>query len=110
MNESQNQDWLEALLKQAQDEIEDAGFASRVLQALPLQSPGRRYRFAVVMAFTALACLLCFFFLPAGQFIWESVLLVFNPNSWISASVSIGSLVMVAMVIWGALSVATASE
>jgi hypothetical protein len=110
MNEPQDRDWLDSLLQRAEDEIEDAGFSSRVLQALPPQPGDERFRYLVLMAFAAAASVLCFFLLPAGNFVWESVRQVFNPNAWITASVSIGSMVMVAMIVWGALSIVTASD
>ena len=110
MNQSDGRDWLDAVLRRVEGDIPDAGFCDRVMQALPPKPDGERFRFVVVTTFAAVASLVCFFLLPAGDFVWESVCQVFSPDAWITASVSIGSLVIVAMIIWGSYSLATAGD
>jgi hypothetical protein len=102
MEPEREDQWLDSLLSSEQEEIPDSGFTARVLAALPpRRSPARR-RFWILGTSILLACLVCFWILPAGRFLWETL------ERAAFLQVSLGSVIvllsLVGTIVWGAFS------
>ena len=82
-----NDDELDRQLREAVPYIEDAGFTTRVLKSLP--SPARaveRFRGAILITITALACALAYLLSGRGEFVNGFVVRVSElPMTWLLA-------------------------
>jgi hypothetical protein len=69
MNQSPQEDWLDARLREEMPYIDDDGFTARVVQKLPAAHPRRSFRGAILLAATILASLLAYFLSDGGRFL-----------------------------------------
>lgn len=97
-----HRDWLDELLAQPEPEIEDSGFSSRVLKAIPKRRSPFRMRLWILLICTLVACVISFWILPSGEYLWTSVSEVFVFESWIGIGVPVTSLLVVVMIVFGA--------
>ncbi|OGQ77489.1 MAG: hypothetical protein A2289_15060 [Deltaproteobacteria bacterium RIFOXYA12_FULL_58_15] len=106
-----NDDWLDAMLRDDDQYIQDGGFADRVLQALPPKRRQRTRRSAILLASAVIACLLGFVVLPGGQFLLATVTsLIKFGIAPTSTNLPVVSLAVLATTIWGAVAVAQSPE
>ena len=69
MDETLQEDWLDARLREEMPYIDDDGFTTRVLQKLPAAHPRRSFRGAILLCATILASLLAYFLSDGGRFL-----------------------------------------
>jgi hypothetical protein len=100
MDKLPEKDWLEELLAQPEPEIEDCDFTVWVLKAVPQRRSSSRIRLLIMLIFTFVACVLSFWVLPTGDYLWAVVDEAFCFESWIG--VPITSLLVVLMIVFGA--------
>ena len=69
MDETLQEDWLDARLREEMPYIDDDGFTTRVLQKLPAAHPRRSFRGAILLCATILASVLAYFLSDGGRFL-----------------------------------------
>jgi len=97
--DAQQQDWLDTTLARHAEYIADEGFTARVMASLP--APRRsRLRTPVLLASTALACLLAFVAFPGAACLVQAVHDVVAKEAW-KGTVPFAALAIVLMIVWG---------
>jgi len=107
MNQTRPDKWLEDLLDTEEPRIEDAGFTARVMDTLPRRRPNGLFRAAVILGVTALVSFLVLFVLPGGQVITDIVMSAARADLH---PVSIPLFLIVGLIAWGTIALATAEE
>jgi len=107
MNQTNPDKWIEDLLDTAEPKIEDAGFSARVMDALPKKRLNGAFRYAVILGITAIASFLVLFVLPGGQAITEIIMRAVRADSHLA---SISMFMVIGLIAWGTISLATAEE
>ena len=98
-------DELDRQLREAVPYIDDTGFTSRVLQSLPHRPAIERFRGAILVAITALACALAYLLSGRGGFVNDFVMRVSElPMMWLlgltfGAGIVVGALGLTAAVL-----------
>ena len=71
--DAQQEDWLDARLRDDASYIDDAGFTSGVVHKLPARRVRRSYRAAILLAVTLVAGIVAYLLAGGGSFIGETV-------------------------------------
>jgi hypothetical protein len=109
MTNTKEKDWLDAILEQKEEEVDDLGFSARVMENLPKRTVSHKLRSLVVLGFTLVSCLLTFFVLPGGDYLWNTISEVFCFSCW-EIAVPVSSLAMVLVIVFSTVSFAVAES
>ena len=69
----QDEDWLDAKLRDEMPYIDDDGFTSRVSQELPVRRGSTKARSAILLSFSVVAALIAYFVAGGGSFAMDVV-------------------------------------
>lgn len=106
MSEDNQDKWLEDLLDTEEPRLADQGFSARVMDALPRRRLNGYLRHVVILGATVLASFLVLFVLPGGKAITEVMTRAFQSEFLLS----IPLLMIVGLITWGAIALATAED
>lgn len=98
LNEQNEDDWLDARLREEAPYLDDAGFTARVVQQLPTPARARSTRAVILLGFTIIASLLAYFVSGRGTFLTDTaVFLVAMPLVTVFALAGVCALVVMAV-------------
>ena len=104
MNTHQTDDWLDKLLTEQSDYIDDHGFTQQVMSSLPKKKNYAQLRAAILSIFSVLACIVGFIILPGAEFLVNGLAQLTNFKSF--SSVHLLVLIPIALLYWGAITAA----
>ena len=93
MDENQQDDWLDARVRDEAVYIDDGGFTARVVQKLPARPVRHVLRAVILLGLTVAACVAAYLISGGGWFIAEGVTrfaLLPLPVIWLSAAIATG--------------------
>ncbi len=82
MDESLQEDWLDAKLREEAPYIDDAGFTALVMHQLPARRPSRSRRSAIIVAVSAFALVVAYFASGGGAFVGDSAAFLVAMPIW----------------------------
>ena len=78
----ENTDWLEQVLREEHEHIDDAGFTGRMMAALPPHTATATRRTWIIFGMTLVACVTGLWLLPGANFVSASIVEILSIQSF----------------------------